>query len=142
MDIERVINYCNRQIKWYQDCLGTLEMNKVQAESYDYVKHEEYIDKMGMYKLMKKALEKQLNGGWVPVNVKLPERDSNCLVTTENGEIFTSKFYGYGEECQGFKEFPEGVWEIDAYGEIVIAWQPSPEPWKEGISDGKDYLQG
>lgn len=88
------------------------------------------------------ALEKQLNGGWVPVNVKLPERDSNCLVTTENGEIFTSKFYGYGEECQGFKEFPEGVWEIDAYGEIVIAWQPSPEPWKEGISDGKDYLQG
>ena len=69
---------------------------------------------------------------WIPVEDKLPEFDSNCLVTTERGEIFTSKFYGYGEESQGSKEFPDGVWEIDACEETVIAWQELPEPPKEG----------
>ena len=80
-----------------------------------------------------KALEKQIDDEWVSVKDRKPEYDSNCLITTENGEILTSKFYGYGEECQGFKEFPEGVWEINAYGEEVIAWMPSPERFKEII---------
>ena len=81
--------------------------------------------------LAEKALEKQLNGGWIPVKERLPENDADCLVTTGNGEIVASEFYGYGEECQGFKEFPEGVWEIDAYGETVIAWQPLFKKYEE-----------
>lgn len=68
---------------------------------------------------------------WIPVSERLPKFDSNCLVITEKGEIFTSKFYGYGEECQGYKEFPEGVWEIDACEETVIAWRELPEPCKK-----------
>ena len=82
-------------------------------------------------KIVTAALEKQLTGGWVPVSERLPERDFKCLVTTENNEIFGSEFYGYGEEYYGYKEYPDGVWEIDAYGETVIAWQPLPEPYKE-----------
>lgn len=66
---------------------------------------------------------------WISVEERLPKIDTNCLVTTEKGEIFTSKFYGYGEESQGFKEFPEGVWEIDACEEIVVAWREL-EPYK------------
>jgi len=91
---------------------------------------EPYREAFGMGIL---ALEEQLNGGWISVNDRMPEYDSKCLVTTENGEVFTSKFYGYGEECQGFKEFPEGVWEINEYGEDAIAWMPSPERFKETI---------
>ena len=71
------------------------------------------------------------NGEWISVKEGLPKYNSNCFVTTENEDVFISKFYGYGEECQGFKEFPEGVWEINAYREDVVAWQPLPEKYKE-----------
>lgn len=90
----------------------------------------EYTD-FEIFNLAIEALEKQLNGGWIPVKERLPENDADCLVTTGNGEIVASEFYGYGEECQGFKEFPEGVWEIDAYGETVIAWQPLFKKYEE-----------
>lgn len=69
---------------------------------------------------------------WIPVKEKLPERTfEDCLITTEKGEIYTSQFYGYGEVFQGHKEYPEGVWQIDQYGETVIAWQPLPPVYVE-----------
>lgn len=71
----------------------------------------------------------------IPVNERMPEYDTNCLVSTENGEIFISKFYGYGEECQGFREFPEGVWEVNELGETVIAWQLLPKAYAEGANN-------
>ena len=77
------------------------------------------------------ALEKQLNNGWIPVSKKMPEFDQNCLVTTDTEEVFTSKFFGYGEEYQGYREYPEGVWEINQCDLEVIAWQSLPEPYKE-----------
>ena len=84
------------------------------------------------FELAIKALKKLLNDDWISVNDRLPEcYDVDFLVTTESGDIVASKFYGYGEECQGFKEYPEGVWEIDAYEETVIAWQPLPKKYKE-----------
>ena len=111
-------------------------MNDIEKAAIDWLNCErENYAKDGVYyyfmSLAISALEKQQNGSWIPVIERLPECDYNRLVTTENSEIYTSKFYGYGEECQGFKEFPDGVWEIEAYGETVIAWQALPEPYKE-----------
>lgn len=102
---------------------------------HDVNEHEHYYIDLAI-----QALEKQLNGGWIPINEKSPKFDINYLVTTENGDVFTSKFYGYGEECQGFKEFPEGVWEVDELGETVIAWQPLPEPYKEVEGENRSKL--
>jgi len=126
MEVERMKN---NEIKKAIEDLERQESNGEDCEvSYDSCE------------LAIQALKKQLNGGWTPVKERLPENDADCLVTTGNGEIVASEFYGYGGECQGFKEFPEGFWEIDTYGETVIAWQPLPEPYKEEICDGKDYL--
>ncbi len=80
------------------------------------------------------ALEKQVNGGWIPVNKvnkEYPKFDENCLAQTQDGYISTSIFYGFGEERQGYKEFLNGVWEINELDKEVIAWQPLPEPYKE-----------
>lgn len=86
-------------------------------------------------KLAISALEKQLTNGWIPVSSgKMPEFDTNCLVTADNGEVWTSKFYGYGEECQGFREYPDGVWEINQCELEVIAWQHLPEPYTDTIN--------
>lgn len=80
---------------------------------------------------IRELCEQQINNGWIPCSDRKPEFDQNCLVTTDNEEVLTSKFYGYGEECQGYKEYPEGVWEINQCDIDVIAWQPLPEKYAE-----------
>lgn len=95
----------------------------------------EYTD-LEVFNLAIMALEEKLNGGWISAKERLPEQEFiDYLITTEKGKIYTSQFYGYGEECQGFKEFPEGVWEINECGVDVIAWQPLPEPWRGGTDE-------
>lgn len=75
---------------------------------------------------------KEQNDGWIKCSDnKFPKFNRNVLVTLDSGEITNSKFYGFGEECQGYKEFPDGVWDVNQYGHEVIAWQPLPEPYKE-----------
>lgn len=70
---------------------------------------------------------------WIPITDLLPEEDTENLVTCSLHDeakniIGTSKFYGYGESAQGFREFPDGVWDLDEIGE-VLAWMPLPEPY-------------
>lgn len=80
--------------------------------------------------LLKTQLEAQQADRWIPVTKYMPKINENCRVTTEKGEVTISRFYGYGEECQGFREYPEGVWEINTCGEDVIAWKPLDKPWE------------
>ncbi len=95
-------------------------------DNYDTRDHAYYYLNLAV-----ETLKNQINSGWVSVKERLPESDCSCLVITRNREIFISDFYGYGEEYQGFKQFPEGVWEINAYAETVIAWQELPEKYVE-----------
>ena len=87
---------------------------------------EPYREAFGMGIL---ALEKQLNGGWIPVSERLPSNTQRVLVTLENKmvlEVFyiNNKFKFIGiVEGGGMKEiFKDNP---------VIAWQPLPEPYKE-----------
>jgi len=120
-DIERI-----------KSLMDMLEMNLSIMEKYPNKKDKDQTYKLDYQamRIIKEALEKQLNDGWIPCIDRDPEFDQDCLVTTDSGEIFTSKFYGYGEECQGYKEYPEGVWEINQCELEVIAWQPLPEKYK------------
>ena len=81
------------------------------------------------------ALEKQINGCWVPCKHRLPEEiNKYYLVTCRSvicGEFeqFTTTSY--------FSTFSSGdkSWEIEEeHGNnwMVTAWQPLPKPYKEG----------
>lgn len=55
-------------------------------------------------------------GEWISVDEGLPEALQSVLVTSKSGRVYTS-YIAHGD------------WE---YGGDVIAWQPLPEPYKEG----------
>ena len=71
--------------------------------------------------IMKEALEKQLNGGWIPVSDRLPREDEEVLITLAHGKATWAYLY-QGEWNSMFSTYPI---------ERVIAWQPLPEAYKE-----------
>ena len=66
------------------------------------------------------ALEKQLNGGWIPVSERLPKENEEVLITLAHGKATWAYLY-QGEWNTMFSTYPR---------ERVIAWQPLPEPFK------------
>ena len=62
---------------------------------------------------------------WIPVSERLPEIGEYVLCSQDNGDVGEGKLLNYGgwhicydQTCRG------SYW--------VNAWQPLPEPWKEG----------
>lgn len=77
-----------------------------------------------------KALEKQMNNGWIPVSERLPEKTDAYLVTNNTGNVaivlyVTKKDYSF-----------EAGWQVMHWIEI-LAWQPLPEPYKEASKDAE-----
>lgn len=71
--------------------------------------------------------------GWIPVSERLPEEDGQYLVIVKyKPEANYESIYA---ECG---EWVEGKWDMCCFGghcgevEGIIAWQPLPEPYKEG----------
>jgi len=62
---------------------------------------------------------------WIPVSERLPEDDTEYLVTVEQH----GKFYLEKELFVNHSWDEEFVW-IDDWGREVVAWQPLPEPYK------------
>ena len=67
------------------------------------------------------ALEKQLNGCWIPVSERLPKENEEVLITLTHGQVTWAYLY-QGKWHTMFSAYPI---------ERVIAWQPLPEPYKE-----------
>lgn len=67
------------------------------------------------------ALEKQLNGCWIPVSERLPKENEEVLITLAHGNATWAYLY-QGKWHTMFSAYPI---------ERVIAWQPLPEPYKE-----------
>lgn len=67
------------------------------------------------------ALEKQLNGCWIPVSERLPKENEEVLITLAHGKATWAYLY-QGKWHTMFSAYPI---------ERVIAWQPLPEPYKE-----------
>ena len=123
-EIEKAIGIINRDIHQFKKLL----IEQPNSPVRDRIESEIFA-----YEVAISALEHQLTDMWIPVSERMPEFDQNCLVTADDEEIYTSKFYGYGEECQGFREYPDGVWEINQCELEALAWRPLPEPWKETV---------
>lgn len=72
------------------------------------------------------TVEERPQGEWIHVSEKLPERYKEVIVTDiETEDTYCSWYNG------------NGYWMCDngVYDNRIIAWQPLPEPYKEGGAD-------
>ena len=67
-------------------------------------------------------IRKHMNGGWIPVEERLPDNNENVLVTTDMGLIAS----GY---------IAHGTWITDQEPDYPIAWRPLPEPYQAERSE-------
>lgn len=87
------------------------------------------------------ALEKQINRCWVPCKDRLPEEINKYYLVTYRSIIF-GKFEQH-VTVSYLSTFSNGdkSWEIEeehGNNRMVIAWQPLPEPYKEGKGNETD----
>lgn len=72
-----------------------------------------------------------MDNGWVSVEEKLPEARTTVLACFDNGDV-ESLWQDWEENVENLKYFELGDEEKDGGIKEVIAWQPLPEPYKEG----------
>ena len=105
------------QVKQLNDAF-TNSQKKLEKAFGDLLEYKK-LEEQGL--LAKKALEKQLNGGWIPVSDRLPKEDEEVLVTTIGNQV-----------CWAFRYLDEWNTYLSTFeNEAVLAWQPLPEPFKE-----------
>ena len=116
LTIFRTIQKCRHQALHTNDC-GDCERCQYRLE-------QEQID--GAVAFVISALKKQEQDRWIPVTERLPELESEVLVTDSFGELVHAF---YIEWCgrEGFVSAEESK-----TVEPVKAWRPLPEPYTEG----------
>jgi len=107
-------------IEYKAYCKG-LEDGKKIARSVD----EEIETYKNAYRIMSGAYEYEVTKNerphveWVPVSERLPDNDGGCyLVSLDNGQIVVAD--------------SGGIIENHDFEPRMLAWQPLPEPYKEG----------
>lgn len=74
-----------------------------------------------------KAVEQvaaEYNNGWIPVEERLPEENTNVIACFAHGTVTEMYFY-------------DGIFHgvYDYTTKVIIAWQPLPEPYQKGESE-------
>lgn len=72
-------------------------------------------------------LEKKANNGWIPCSERLPEEGTRVIACFKHGLVTELKYKSAG--------IFEGINEYVA--EVIDAWQPLPEPYREEQEDGR-----
>lgn len=89
------------------------------------------------YNVVAEIIRKHMNGGWIPVEERLPEEKVNPVsqdyyeyqVTAKFGNVKDVRHYKYGNG-----HWWNGPGIVDQY---VIAWRPLPEPYRPERSEGE-----
>ena len=126
------------QIAKVLDCkveeLYTLQKEKAsrgmtEQEAIEYIENHGYISD-DVKDMAIKALEKQHNNGWIPVEEDLPEPNKYVLLSFSN--CSTPEIGRYEEDNKG-GAFYLGDEEETCISQMffVNAWMPLPEPYKE-----------
>lgn len=113
--------------------LGEIEEATYQEDAPIYIGDmavDGYVRMGRVEEIIRSHMDEMNNGGWIPVEERLPEvqeglEDMYCPefnVTIKGAERTTTLKYSW-----------DGTW-FDDYGTVynVIAWQPLPEPHKGG----------
>ena len=84
------------------------------------------------YKECQDIIRKHMNGGWIPVEERLPEVDEDIEETTEDDDCpeYNVTIRGASESTT-LKYSPDGTWcDKNGYVYDVIAWRPMPEVYR------------
>ena len=98
---------------------------KVDVDKEELLKALEY--DRGQYEAGYEQGRKDAKATWIPCSERLPEGYEEILMCDKQGNISTG---GY---CGGEHPFEDNY---GYYMDEVIAWQPLPEPYKEGEQNG------
>lgn len=87
---------------------------------------------------IERIIRKHMNGGWIPVEERLPEGEVNPITQDYYGYQVTAKF-GETTDIRTY-QFGNGHWWHGAgiMDDYVIAWREHPEPYRpERRKDGQ-----
>ena len=116
-----------------EDAIQTLKGSRDCAKEHGFDVYD--------YVLAISALEKQLNGGWIPVSERLPQNNEHILLFLKDEKGKTAQVVGYlyHSDNENFKNLNGEFKSFDGDDlapnflnkECVVAWQLLPEPYKE-----------
>jgi hypothetical protein len=86
-------------------------------------------------KLAISALEKQLNNGWIPCSERIPNKDEynkndGRFIVSDGNKTYQCLFDVYDGEFKKLEYNRKGTY-MEYLDNLVIAWQPLPEPYSE-----------
>lgn len=75
-------------------------------------------------------LERIINNLWIPVDEKLPKRETKNL--SEDVQVTIKDEFGFTVDV-AYYDFEEKKWQSEIFDNCgkVLAWQPLPQPYKE-----------
>lgn len=68
---------------------------------------------------------------WISVEKRLPDIDTDVIITDRDGNVYTNVTYGFAKESDeepSFNEWTPDMWQNYKYD--VIAWTRLPKPYK------------
>ena len=98
----------------------TMWVEKILEEIKGSAKIGEMQAEMIKLETVEKIIRKHMNEGWIPVEERLPEERGKYLCTVE--------CIGHRYVIVGHYNNPG--WTDNYCGQMVIAWQPLPEPYR------------
>ena len=69
---------------------------------------------------------------WIPVSEQLPEDEQEVLFSTKTGRVHLGRYYNDNSVNQWYSSLEK----MRVWNNVVNAWMPLPEPYKDGEQDG------
>ena len=69
---------------------------------------------------------------WIPVSEQLPEDEQEVLFSTKTGRVHLGRYHNDNSVNQWYSSLDK----MRAWNNIVNAWMPLPEPYKDGEQGG------
>lgn len=116
-----------------------MEKRRIDYIVYGYAESVNDMTEWGMA-----LVEAPTIGGWIPVTERLPEVGHIVLITaksTLSDDFYVmwanvGKILNKGSLLDGIRFYTEQYGDInEQHGFKVVAWQPLPEPYKEGTDE-------
>lgn len=93
---------------------------------------EEYCDIADLIDIIERQPTIEPEQRWIPVTERLPDMRQIVLITNGKGNVRCGQYRGIDFVINGRQRWQ---WKGNT-SEQVVAWQPLPEPYKEGEEDG------